>query len=355
MDRRRYLASCVLGTAVLAGCSGSGGTGDAETTDTDTPTPTPNRTEVEPAISLVDASPAQSEFYPWEDVLLNVEFENGGSLGSIEYEVQVDGDQVLEETVRVPADGSETKAVVLTNLEPGSHEYRVAAGEDTIDGVLTVLPVPVERPARLPDYLVLEKTDFSTSQADRLRVDVQIGGDADAGIRPPGREALLNVCREIVHQELAAEGWDAIEIDFWRTAQEVGGGAAHAAVTWGPEGNWSGAGAGEGADYSSHEFSVEGVEYLVTEGVEDIETDKWDFRVEFDVVNYGVVPVDVSGSVSTPGSDPKEFEADLGPGERFTVLYEAEYDGARETTTYEIDTFGRSVLYGPTSGTINFY
>jgi hypothetical protein len=355
MDRRRYLASCALGTAVLAGCSGSSGSDDAESTAADTPTPTPTRTEIEPDISLVGASPAQSEFYPWEDVLLTVEFENRGSLGSLDYEVVVDGTRILEESVRVPREGTETVAVEVTDLDPGDHEYRVAAGEDTIDGAFTVLPMPVERPARLPEYLVLNKKDFSTQQADRLHVDVQIGGDADAGIRPPGRAALLNACREIVYQELAAEGWDAIEIDFWRTAQEVGAEAAHASVTWGPDGSWSSTGGDESADYSSHEFSVDGVEYLVTEGVEDIETDKWDFRVVFDVVNYGVVPVDVSGAVSTPGSEPKEFEAELDPGERFTVRYAAEYDGARETTNYEIDTFGRSVLYGPTSGTIEFY
>lgn len=350
MKRRSYLASCAAGAGLVAGCAGpEGGQPDREEA---TPTATPTRTESDPDIEVVSTAPGRQEYYYWEDVRIDSEFENHGGAGTIRLQVAVEGETLVEKTVRVSGE-RHVENVRISGVGPGEYAYTVTAGDDTLEGTFTVVS-PVDPPMTVPSYAILEREDYSVPSADRINFDVEVRADPENGVAPPGRRGLLNLCRKVVYEELAERRWDAIGFNVWRQTQEVGAEAAHATITWGPNGSWSNAGGGEADDYSEHEFAVDGSQYLVTRGVEDVRTQGRDFRVEFDIVNQGVVPGNLAGQVYTPETDAVEFDVDLDPGESTQVWYEAEYEGELDSTYYTIDVFGFADLYGRTSATIEF-
>lgn len=350
MNRRSYLVSCAVGVAVVAGCAGPEGDDSDEEETPQTASPTP--TESEPDIEMVSTAPGKQAYYFWEDVQIDSEFENHGATGTVDLQVAVEGETLVEKTVRV-VDERHVESVRISGVTPGEYVYAVTAGGDTLEGTFTVVS-PVDRPMTVPSYSILEREDYSDTNADRINFDVEVRADPERGVAPPGRRGLLNICRKVVYEELSEQRWDAIGFNIWRQPQTVGAEAAHATIAWGPNGSWSDAGGGESVDYSEHEFAVDGSQYLVTRGVEDVRTDGRDFRVEFEIVNQGVVPGQLTGAVSTPQTDEVEFDIDLEPGESTQVWYEAEYDGEQDSTYYNIDVYGFSELYGRTSASIDF-
>lgn len=349
MRRRYFLSVVAAGVASLAGC---GGTGGRDGDEPDAPTATPTPTATAPDVEVLDASPGELEFESDDTVHLYVDVRNEGAAGSVPLEVAFGDETVLERSVEVE-NGRHVEELRLGDLADGYYEYTVVAGEDTATGTFTV-GTPVEKPRVVTSHTVLGRADRSNARADRRHVDVEVRGDPYNGVAPPDREELLDICRKLVLDELASTNWDVVRFAVWRETQSVGEGTPHATVTWGPNGNWSGVGSGPDGDYSSHSFDVAGAPYLVTEGVEDVEADRWSFEVEFDVVNRGLVPESLAGGVSTPRTDEHRFAVDLDPGERTTIEYESGYVGSPDRTHYTIEVYGDDVLYGPRSAEIRF-
>lgn len=316
-----------------------------------TPTPSP------PDVALADVSPVKGVFYVWEDVRLDIEFENRGEKAAYaEYAVEVEGEELVDDFATVEGGETVTERVRLSisRPDPGEYRYTVSTEGDSLDGDFRVAR-PVKKPRTVPSHTVLRDEDHSTDSVDRVRYHVEVRGNARNEVWPPNREELLDVCRKIILEELPTGDRHAIGFDIWREEQTVGEETSHATITWGPNGSWDEAGTRELGDYTDHEFSVDGAQYLATEGVGDIRTDEWDFRVEFDVVNRGLVPGALSGEVSARRAPSKEFEVDLDPGERTTVLYEATYDGPRDYTIYTVEAYGIDTIHGRTTGQIEFY
>lgn len=351
MRRRTYLAGLAAGTTAAAGCGTPQGQDGDEDDDPDTATPTPTAAG-EPDVRIVDAYPGRLEFDGGEVVDLTVEVRNDGGDGTVPLRVDLDDETVLERSMEVEGE-RHREAVEIDDVADGYHEFTVAVGNDTASGTFTV-GLPVERPRVVTAHTVLGQEERTIPRADRLDVDVAVTGDPATGVAPPDREALLDVCRKLVLEALESNDWDVVRFRFWRESQAVGDEAAHATVTWGPEGNWSGVGTGADGDYSGHRFDVTGAPYLVIDGLEAVQSGRWSYRISFDLANQGVEPESVTGRVWTGQTDVHRFAVDLEPGERTTVGYEDTYVGSSRRTTYTIEADGDDRLYGPTSGEIEF-
>lgn len=353
MRRRQYLSAAVAGAVGFSGCSSIEGLGDDDSAEpTPTSTSTPTATTAEPDIEIIDVSAGDERFIQGSDVTLTLEVGNSGGDGSVPVEVVVGDDAGYEGSMRV--EGSrDVEEIELSDVPNGYYEYTITVQDDTVTGSFTV-GTPVEQPRVVTSHTVLRQEQNNTAGAGRLTVHVQVKGDPDRGIAPPGREKLLNICRKLVIEELEERYWDVLRFGIWRETQTVGEEDPHATITWGANGNWSVENPGATGDYSAHEFDVAGAPYLVTDGVEEIRTDPWDFRVEFDIVNQGLHRETFQGGVSTPTTDEFRFEIELDPGERRNVWYERVYDGVLDRTEYTIDAYGSVPIYGKTSEYIMF-
>lgn len=352
MRRRQYLFAAVAGAAAAAGLSGCSANEGQRDGGADPSTSTPTATAAPPDIEIIDASVVDQRFVRGPDVTLTLEVENSGGEGSVPVTVEVGDDPAYEGMMWVEGT-RQVEEIRLRDVSDGYHEYTVTAQDDTAAGAFTV-GSPVEKPRVVTPHTVLEREQDDTPGAGRLTVHVGVKGDPDRAIAPPGREKLLAICRKLVFEELEERHWDAIRFGIWRATQSVGEKDPHATIVWGPDGNWSAGDDGATGDYSTHEFDVNGAPYLVTDGVEEIRTDRWDFRVEFDIVNQGLHPETFRGGVTTPTTDEFRFEIEIDPGERRNVWYERIYDGALERTMYTIRARGGAPIYGKTAEYIVF-
>lgn len=349
MRRRRYLSAAVAGVVGVSGCSAIEG---ESSDDSDASTPTSTPTAAEPDIEIIDVSVGDQRFIQGPDVPFTLEVGNSGGDGSVPVEVAV-GDELGYEGSMQVDEPRHVEEIQLSDVPDGYYEYTVTAQDDSMAGAFTV-GMPVEKPRVVTSHTVLERERDATSSADRLTVHVQVKGDPGRGIAPPGREKLLAICRKLVLEELAERYWDVVRFGIWREPQTVGEEDPHATIVWGPNGNWSDEDGRTTGDYSTHEFDVAGTPYIVTDGVEEIRTDRWDFRVEFDLVNQGLHRETVRGGISTPTTDEFRFELELDPGERQNVWYERIYDGVLERTEYNIKSYGSVPIYGETTEYIMF-
>ena len=349
MRRRTYLTALAVGTTATAGCGAIEGQDNDPATPTHSSTPTPAG---DPQVRIVDAYPGRLDFEDGAAVDINVELRNDGGNGSVPLRVALGNETVVERSIQLEGD-RHLEEVQLTDVPDGYHEFTVAVGEETTSGTFTV-GSPVERPRVVKPHTVLGTAERSNSRADRLDVDVEVPGDPTAGVAPPGREELLDIARKLVLDGLAARHWDVVRFRFWRASQSVDDEVAHATVTWGPDGNWSGVGSGPDRDYSRHQFEVTGPPYLVVEGVQAVRSGRWSYRISFDVVNQGVEREALAGRVWTGRTDVHRFEVDLAPGDRTTVGFRNSHFGRSRRTTYTIEADGEGRLYGRTSGELEF-
>lgn len=351
MRRRRYLATAVAGAAGLSGCSAIEGL-SGDDPDASTSTPTSTSTTAEPDVEIVDVSVGDQRFLEGPDVTFTLEVGNSGGDGTVPVAVEVGEESSYEDSIRVDSP-RQVEEIRLGDVSDGYYEYTVTVQEDTVAGAFTV-GSPVEKPRVVTSHTVLGREQDNTPGVGRLTVHVEVKGDPERGVAPPGREKLLAICRKLVFEELEERYWDAVRFGIWRETQTVDEEPPHATVVWGPNGNWPAEAPGATGDYSDHEFDVDGAPYIVTDGVEPIRTDRWDFRVEFDLVNQGLHRETFRGGVSTPTTDEFRFEVELAPGERRNVWYERVYDGVLERAEYTIDSYGSVPLYGKTTEYITF-
>lgn len=351
MRRRTYLTALAVGVTATAGCGAIEGQDEEPGTPTSTPETTPTPAG-DPDVRIVDAYPGQQEFESGDVVDLAVELRNAGGNGSVPLQVALGNETVVERSVQVE-NGRHLEEIELTDVADGYHEFTVTVGNQTATGTFTV-GTPVERPRVVKPHTVLATTEKSTSRAKRLDVDVEVPGDPATRVAPPGRQELLDICRKLILEALDETNWNVLRFRIWRKSQTVGDEAAHATVTWGPNGNWSGVGTGADRDYSNHQFDVTGAPYLVTDGARALQAGRWTYTVAFDVENQGVEREAISGAIRTNRTDVHSFEVDLASGQRTTVRYEIRYPGRRRNGTYTITADGSDRLYGQTSGELQF-
>lgn len=350
MRRRTYLTALAAGTTAAAGC-GQPQAQQEEDEPTETPAATPTPAG-EPDVTLVEAYPGRSSFEEGDVVDVNVELRNDGGEGTVPVRLDLGDETVAERTVEV-APGRQIEEFRLEDVAAGYYEYTVTVGEATASGTFTV-GTPVEPPRVVREHTVLGEEERSVARADRLHVDVGVKGDPQRGVAPPGRSAILDICRKLILEALESRPWDVVRFAVWRESQTVGEERPHGTVTWGPHGNWSGVGTGAEGDYSRHSFDVTGAQYLVVEDVQAVRADRWTFNLEFDVVNRGLQRETLSGTVTTSRSESRRFGVDLEPGDRTTVRYEDRYPGRQRRTSYTIEADGDDRLYGETSGEVEF-
>ena len=162
MNRRKILlASGVTVSGILAGCAGdsdeNGGANGNENGDengsangdengeeeaengTEDETETENESEeeeLEPSISVTNATFQPEHIEPGEDVHLDTDLENtGGADGEIDLEVTADGTPLLEVTKTVDADSESTVTETITLVDEGEYDIAVNGVEA---GTLTV-------------------------------------------------------------------------------------------------------------------------------------------------------------------------------------------------------------------------